>query len=78
MQNFTNEDLLLYIYNELKGSGREVFEKELSTNWALKEKVRVFSEAINGLNQGCLHSPRKQSINALLQYAQGVSEVIPG
>ncbi len=75
MQNFTNEDLILYIYNELKGSRKRDFEKELPTNWALQEKLNVFFEAYNNLSRLGLRSPRKQSVKAILQYAHAVSEV---
>jgi hypothetical protein len=75
MQNFTNEDLVLYIYNELKGIRKKDFEKELPANWALQEKLQIFSEAQQRLSKLRLFSPRKQSLKAILQYANAVSEV---
>jgi hypothetical protein len=77
MQNFTNEDLLLYIYNELKGNRKADLEKELESNWSLREKLQVFTEAKDRLLQMRLSAPRKQTVNAILQYAQEASEVVP-
>jgi hypothetical protein len=76
MQNFTNEELLLYIYNELKGTRKADLEKELENNWSLREKLQVFTEAKDKLLKTRLSSPRKQTIDAILQYAHGVSEVV--
>ena len=69
MHNFTNEDLIQYIYNELNKSQRLMLEKELETNWALKEKLRVFTDAKNTLTQTKLFSPRKKTFDSIMKYA---------
>lgn len=69
MQNFTVEDLVLFVYNELPSPDAEKLSEELKTNWALKEKVAAIKEVKDRLNTMPLASPSKNSINAILRYA---------
>jgi len=69
MPNFTPEDLLLYHAGELSDSDSEAIANELSTNWALREKLNVFVEAVNRLNAMQLQSPRKQTVQSIMRYA---------
>ncbi|MGI8950677.1 MAG: hypothetical protein ACR2FN_03725 [Chitinophagaceae bacterium] len=75
MQNFTTEDLLLYLYNEMKELEKAALENELQNNWSLKEKFQVLKEAKNRLQKLQLHSPLKRSIDSILQYANHVLKV---
>ncbi len=75
MPNFTTEDLLLYMYNEMSKLQKAALEKELKTNWALREKLRVLSESEQRLQKLSLHSPRKQTVEAIMEYAANSSEV---
>jgi hypothetical protein len=76
MHNFTNEDLIRYIYNELNDNDRKDLEKELETNWALKEKLRVFKDAQNRVSNMRLTSPSARSMENIFLYAAGVSEPV--
>ncbi len=76
MQNFTNEELISYIYNEINANRKAELEKELQTNWALKEKLRVFTEAKNRISKMRLFAPTKKTVDLVLQYANKSSEVL--
>jgi len=70
MPNFTTEDLLLYMYNELKPEETSKLESTLQTEWALKQKFQVLSEAEERLNHTRLSSPRSETVNAIMRYAE--------
>ena len=69
MPNFTPEDLLLYIAEEIDAAKKSLITEELSVNWSLREKFTVLKEAFNRLNSIQLSSPRKQTIQNILRYA---------
>ncbi len=77
MNNFTTEDLLLYLYNEQTDSKSDAINQELQNNWALKEKIQVLIEAKQCVEKTKLQSPRRQTIDAILKYAEHVNEVTP-
>lgn len=49
-------------------------EKELQSNWALREKLQVLKESEKRLEKLRLQSPRRQTIDAILEYADHSSE----
>ena len=75
MQNFTADDLLFYLYNEMEGTKPGVLYSELQENWALNEKYMVLKEMIERLSKMSLLKPRKQSVDAILNYASTINTV---
>lgn len=69
MPNFTPEDLLLYNAGELDNEKTDLIAEELLINWSLREKFTVLKDAIARLNSIQLHSPRKQTVQNIVQYA---------
>ena len=70
MPNFTTEDLLVYMYNEMEPGQSTQLELALQTDWALKQKYLVLKEAERTLQQTPLRSPRVITIDAILRYAE--------
>lgn len=75
MPNYTTEDLLLFMYNEMSDKEKQAMQQELDNNWALREKLQVLKESKQRLQTLTLQSPRKQTIQAILAYASQSSEV---
>ncbi len=71
MTNFTTEDLLMFLYDELSPKRRKQIEEALQQNWALREKLQVLKEAAARLSNCKLKSPTEKSVNLLLNYAAG-------
>jgi len=75
MPNFTTEDLLLFIYDEMSNTEKSAMEQELEANWALREKLQVLKESAQRLQKLKLQAPRLQTIDAIMEYAAHDSEV---
>lgn len=75
MLNSTLEDLVLYMHRELSSAKKAEVEDELQQNWALREKYNVLLDSFNRLNNIKLQSPRRQTINAIMQYANKITKV---
>jgi hypothetical protein len=75
MANSTIEDLVLFMYNESNASHRAAVELELQQSWALKEKYSVLKESARRINNMPLQSPRRQTINAIMQYAMQTAKI---
>lgn len=75
MVNSTLEDLVLYMHKELTAAKKAEVENELEQNWHLREKYNVLLESFNRLNNIKLLSPRMQTVNAIMQYARGITKV---
>lgn len=69
MPNFTPEDLLMYEAGELSEEESRAIDEELKVNWALREKFSVLKGALTRLNSMNLQSPRRQTIQSIMQYA---------
>ncbi|HEX5154725.1 MAG TPA: hypothetical protein VFW07_24930 [Parafilimonas sp.] len=69
MPNFTPEDLLMFEAGELSEEQSKAIAEELRVNWALREKFSVLKQALTRLNSMKLQSPRKQTIQDIMQYA---------
>jgi len=76
MHGFTEEDLILYLYKEISVEQSMLIEDALANDWALKEKFEVMAAAFNDLKKLSL-SPRKSSIDTILQYASSSSKKLP-
>lgn len=48
---------------------KAALQQELDNNWALREKLQVLKESEKRLQKLQLQSPRRQTIDAIMQYA---------
>jgi hypothetical protein len=71
MKKFKEEDLILYLYKEcspkLSAAIEEALEEE---NLELKDQLALLRRSIRQLDKLKLKSPSKQSIKAILKYAE--------
>jgi hypothetical protein len=75
MVNSTIEELVLYMYNETNHNRKREIEKQLEENWFLREKYKVIKESAERLSGMKLQSPRKQTIDTIMQYATNKSKI---
>jgi len=75
MVNSTIEELVLYMYNETNHNRKKEIEKELEESWFLREKYKVITESAERLSGMKLQSPRKQTIDTIMQYATNKSKI---
>ena len=74
MNNFTPEDMIRYLYNEMTAEEARSLMQALESDWGLKEKFDVLKQAMSNLDT--LHySPRPQTIHAVLHYAESTKAV---
>lgn len=69
MNNFTPEDMIRFLYNEMNAEEKNALLRALEVDWALKEKFEVLKEAIKSLDT-LTFSPRPQAIFSIMQYAE--------
>jgi hypothetical protein len=69
MHNFTQEDLLLFLYSETSTSKSAEIKAALETDWNLKEEFELLQSAHNQLKT-IKHSPSSKTINNILNYAE--------
>ncbi|MCX8020661.1 MAG: hypothetical protein N2747_09235 [Chitinophagaceae bacterium] len=69
MNNFTPEDLILYLYKETSPEQTAAIEAALEKDWTLREKLNVLKDAKNKLNAH-LETPRLNVILEILKYAR--------
>ncbi len=69
MHSFTQEDLLQYLYNETSAEKATAIKEALVNDWDLREKFNFLSSAQQNLEVIKL-SPRKQTIDFILNYAE--------
>jgi len=74
MLNFTTEDLLQYIYKETSTEKTAAIKNALITEWTLHEKMDELLAAHAELDTIKLMSPRKQTIENILNYAEKAVE----
>jgi len=70
MYNFTQEDLIQYLYEETSPELTSAIQAALKSDWTLREKLEVLSSARQQLNTVQLLSPRKQTLENILKYAE--------
>jgi hypothetical protein len=74
MTNFTPEDMIRFLYNEMTAEEAKSLLQAMENDWSIKEKFEVLKEAMSNLDT--LHySPRPQSIQAIMQYADATKPV---
>lgn len=69
MQNFTPEDLVQYLYNETSVEKTLAIKAALEIDYSLREEFEALSSDKKRLEALRL-SPRKESINKILNYAE--------
>ena len=75
MHSFTQEELLQYLYNETSIEKTAAIKAALLNDWNLREKFELLTAAQQKLEVIKL-SPRKQTIDNILNYAEkGVEEM---
>jgi hypothetical protein len=67
MNNFTPEDLLLYLYNEVSPEEKATIEAELQKDWTLREKLNVLRASLRHLGE-ISYSPRTEVVLNILHY----------
>lgn len=72
MNNFTPEDLLLYLYNEVTAEEKSAIEAQLQRDWTLREKLNVLKASLRHLNE-ISYSPRTEVVLNILHYNDAVS-----
>ncbi|MBI1783487.1 MAG: hypothetical protein HYR66_19295 [Sphingobacteriales bacterium] len=72
MNNFTPEDLLLYLYNEVTPQEKSAIEAQLQRDWTLREKLNVLKASLRHLNE-ISYSPRTEVVLNILHYNDAVS-----
>jgi hypothetical protein len=75
MDNFTPEDLILYLYKETSPEATTAIEKALEEDWTLREKLNVLKTSMERLNSITV-SPRTEIILNVLRHARTGEEVI--
>ena len=75
MDNFTPEDLLLYLYKEASTEQTATIEQALSKDWPLREKLEVLKDSMRRLEKTSV-SPRVESVLKVLNYARQNAEAI--
>jgi hypothetical protein len=68
MHNYTPEDLIRYLYNEMTTEEAVAIENELPNNWPLREKLAVLKAAHQRLD-GIVESPRTEVVLNILRHA---------
>ncbi len=69
MQSFTLEDLVQYLYNEASTEKTAAIKLALETDYNLREKLAVMATASKRLD-ALSFSPRKETIDKILEYAK--------
>lgn len=76
MENFTPEDLLLYLYKETSPQQSAAIESALQKDWALREKLAVLKTSMQRLEK-ITQSPRTEVVLNVLNHArENVSEKV--
>mgnify|MGYP001557508382 CR=1 FL=1 len=70
MHNFTTEDLLQYMYKETSTEKTAAIGVALLTDWSLREKLEILMGSQSELNSVKLLSPRKETLDNILSYAE--------
>jgi hypothetical protein len=69
MNNFTPEDLLLYLYKETSYQQSAAIEAALQNDWTLREKLTVLKTSMQRLDK-LVESPRTEVVLSVLKKAR--------
>jgi hypothetical protein len=75
MDNFTPEDLLLYLYKEASTEQMANIEHALTKDWTLREKLEVLKDSMRRLEKTSV-APRIESVLKVLNYARQDAEAV--
>jgi len=70
MHNFTTEDLLQYLYKETSTEKTAAIGVALLSDWGLRDKLEMLTGSQTELNSVKLLSPRKETLENILSYAE--------
>ncbi|HLO80025.1 MAG TPA: hypothetical protein VK166_03650 [Chitinophagaceae bacterium] len=74
MNHFTTEDMIRFLYNEMSPEESKMAMEAIESDWILKEKYEVLKASKRDLDSiRC--TPRKSTIDSILQYAEQESLV---
>ena len=73
MNNFTPEDLLLYLYKETTPEQAKAIKEALDKDWTLREKLSVLKASMQRLDK-ITEAPRTEVVLNVLNYARQNSE----
>ena len=74
MSNNTTDELIKYLYKESTEKESADISKALSENWNLRDEYYSLKESMQHLDS-ITEKPRRESVNAILEYARSTSEV---
>ncbi len=69
MKQFTTEDMIRFLYNEMTTEENQQFLQAIQQDWTLLEAFEQLKQSMKCLDSSVV-SPRKSTVNAILQYAQ--------
>lgn len=70
MNRFTQEDLLQFLYNEASAEKSAQIKAALAADWNLREEYESLTASKEMLDTVKMQSPRKQTIEDILRYAE--------
>ena len=70
MKKIKEEDLILYLYKDCSPKLSAAIEAALDDDLELKNRLQVLHRTIRQMDKLKLRSPSKQSIKAILKYAE--------
>lgn len=73
MHNFTPDEILLYVLNELEPDRVKQFETSMQTNLKMKLRVEELQQSLSLINTIQLH-PNPKSIELILARLQDIEE----
>jgi hypothetical protein len=76
MNNFSPEDLLLYLYKETSTQTTAAIEQALEKDWTLREKLAVLKASQQKLD-AIVESPRTETVLSVLRYAASPEIILP-
>ena len=69
MKQFTTEDMIRFLYNEMTTEETQQFLQAIQQDWTLREAFEQLKQSKDCLDSS-VTSPRKSTVNAILQYAE--------
>jgi hypothetical protein len=70
MYNFTQEDLVQYLYKETSPEKTAAITAALNSDYNLREIMDILSGSVEKLDTVELLSPRQQTLDAIMNYAE--------
>jgi anti-sigma-K factor RskA len=74
MNNFTPEDMLRYLYNEMNAEEQSALIRAMENDWNLREEFENFKQDLSNLDT-LQYSPRPKAVQSILEYAEATRPV---